>query len=94
MGIAYLERYRHDEPVNKNTFQKKRKVIVGFNLGFFDKIDTDAQIKELPKDLKNVVLLCIVEDKSIKEVAEILNIHRNTVSNRIKKATKILEEIS
>ena len=50
-----------------------------------------VNINALPKELKEVILLFIVYDKTAKDTAEILNIHRNTVYNRFHKALEKLE---
>lgn len=68
------------------------------NLSFTDKdrlgeIDTQNLIKSLGKDLKETVTLYYLEDFSVKEISEILEIPEGTVKSRLSRARKELEKI-
>ena len=68
------------------------------NLSFTDKdrlgeIDTQNLIKSLGKDLRETVTLYYLEDFSVKEIAEILEIPEGTVKSRLSRARKELEKI-
>ena len=82
----YFDYYRNYEPVNENQFMKKRKVYIKFNNKFFDKLLIDEGIKNLPHDIRSTVHHILIEDRSVQETANIMGVHRNTVSNRLKKA--------
>lgn len=58
-----------------------------------DEIDTRNLIKGLTKDLKETVTLYYLEDFSVKEIANILEIPEGTVKSRLSKARKDLEKI-
>ena len=68
------------------------------NLNFTDKdrigeLDTQNLIKSLGKDLKDTVTLYYLEDFSVKEISEILEIPEGTVKSRLSRARKELEKI-
>ena len=68
------------------------------NLSFTDKdrlgeLDTQNLIKSLGKDLKDTVTLYYLEDFSVKEISEILEIPEGTVKSRLSRARKELEKI-
>ena len=68
------------------------------NLNFTDKdrlgeLDTQNLIKSLGKDLKDTVTLYYLEDFSVKEISEILEIPEGTVKSRLSRARKELERI-
>ena len=68
------------------------------NMSFTDKdrlgeIDTQNLIKSLEKDLKETVTLYYLEDFSVKEISEILEIPEGTVKSRLSRARKKLEKI-
>lgn len=68
------------------------------NMSFTDKdrlgeIDTQNLIKSLGKDLKDTVTLYYLEDFSVKEISEILEIPEGTVKSRLSRARKELERI-
>ena len=87
---GYLKKYNPLEPVNKCLFFKKKKVFVKFNENFFRKLDTDDKIKKLPADIRDTVILVYIMDMKITDVAQLLKIHRNTVTNRLKTAEKLV----
>jgi RNA polymerase sigma factor (sigma-70 family) len=88
----YLKIYRADEPVNRNTFTKHRKVLTTISEKFIDKIIVDQCIDSLPYNLRQVMTLYIKYDIPIGEIAAILGIHRNTVTNRIKRGIKCIDK--
>ena len=68
------------------------------NLCFTDKdrleeIDIQNLIKSLGKDLRETVTLYYLEDYSVKEISEILEIPEGTVKSRLSRARKELEKI-
>ena len=68
------------------------------NLCFTDKdrleeIDIQNLIKSLVKDLRETVTLYYLEDYSVKEISEILEIPEGTVKSRLSRARKELEKI-
>ena len=68
------------------------------NMSFTDKdrlgeLDTQNLIKSLGKDLKDTVTLYYLEDFSVKEISEILEIPEGTVKSRLSRARKELEKI-
>lgn len=89
MELFYLKRYK-TEPVNRNVFMKKRKVIVSINDAFLAKLELDMAIETLPEKLRVPLILKIKYDMEMGDIAETLGVHRNTVTNRIKRALQIL----
>ena len=49
-------------------------------------------IAQLPKKLKEVVLLYYYQELSVKEIAEVLNISQSSVSGRLKRAREKLKQ--
>jgi sugar diacid utilization regulator len=90
LSLCYLEHYNALEPVNCNQFTKKRKVYVRFNENFFRKLETDEKIKALPVEIRDTVILSYILDMKISDVAKMLHVHRNTVTNRLKIAEKLI----
>lgn len=92
MSIKYLKVYKKDEPVNKNFFVKGRLVMVEISDKFLEKIEIDEKIEKLPLKLKQVVILCLIEDFKPEKVAYILNVHPSTVYRRLDRALRILSK--
>lgn len=49
-------------------------------------------VLELPEKLRVVILMCYMEEMSIREIAGILHIPEGTVNSRLNKARKVLKE--
>lgn len=81
--IIYLENCNTEAMSNLQFTEKDR----------LDEIDTRNLIKSLSKDLKEIVTLYYLEDFSVKEISNILQIPDGTVKSRLSRARGELEKI-
>ena len=81
--IIYLEK-SDAEHIEDMRFTEKERL---------DEIDTRNLIKSLGKDLKETVTLYYLEDFSVKEISNILEIPEGTVKSRLSRARHELEKI-
>ena len=81
--IIYLENCNTETLGNLQFTEKDR----------LDEMDTRNLIKSLTKDLKETVTLYYLEDFSVKEISNILQIPEGTVKSRLSRARSELEKI-
>ena len=81
--IIYLENCNTETLENLQFTEKDR----------LDEMDTRNLIKSLTKDLKETVTLYYLEDFSVKEISNILQIPEGTVKSRLSRARSELEKI-
>ena len=77
--IVYLEN-------NQNIDQMK-------HFDTYSEVNIKELLKKLNKDLKEIVVLYYIEDFSVKEIANIIEIPEGTVKSRLSRARKELEQI-
>lgn len=77
--IVYLEN-------NQNLDQMK-------HFDTYSEVNIKELLKKLNKDLKEIVVLYYIEDFSVKEIANIIEIPEGTVKSRLSRARKELEQI-
>ena len=77
--IVYLENNQHlDQMKHFDTYSE---------------VNIKELLKKLNKDLKEIVVLYYIEDFSVKEIANIIEIPEGTVKSRLSRARKELEQI-
>ena len=59
----------------------------------YEDFETRDLVKELDKDLREIVVLYYFEDFSVKEIAKVIKIPEGTVKSRLSRARKELEKV-
>ena len=65
----------------------------GWQAQIEDRLDVEQTLKELPGDLREVVILRYLQDCKIKEIAQILGISHSLVKYRLKRGKEALQSL-